>query len=61
MKQAIREYNKKCFGAWRIQKISAGLVELENNETGEHMAYELTGWTTNDSAYIDTLCGYKEA
>lgn len=60
MKQAIREYNKKCCGAWHIHEISAGFVELENTETGEHMTYELTGWTAKDNAYIDDLCGYKE-
>lgn len=61
MTQAIREYNKKCRGAWRLLDINNGFAELGNAETGERMAYELTGYTTKDSAYIDVLCGYTEA
>lgn len=61
-----REYNKKCHGAWRMAEcrmFSGGLgtIELENVKTGERMTYELTGWTADDSAYIDSLCGYKGA
>jgi hypothetical protein len=61
MKQAIREYNKKCRGAWRLLNISGGFAELENAETGDRMSYELTGWESKDSAYVDSICGYKEA
>lgn len=61
-----REYNKKCHGAWRMAELNVyadgyGTVELENAQTGERMTYELTGWAATDSAYIDNLCGYKEA
>lgn len=61
MKQAIREYNKKCRGAWRLLEISGGFAELENIETGDRMTYEMTGYTAKDSAYIDGLCEYTEA
>lgn len=61
MTQAIREYNKKCCGTWRLLDISGGFAELGNAETGERISYELTGYTAKDSAYIDGLCGYTEA
>ena len=61
-----QEYNKKCHGAWRMVESrmfggGLGIIELENIKTGERMTYELTGCAAEDSAHVNSLCGYKEA